>query len=159
MTTPKNKASVLFVCMGNICRSPLAEGVFRHVVGQSEDLDVVVDSAGTHSYHTGESPDSRAIAAAARRSIDIGMLRARAVSASDFEHFDLIVAMDRDNHALLSQQFRAGAARLRLFMQYAGEAEGDVPDPYYGGPEGFELVLDLIERGADGLLAELRRLR
>lgn len=159
MNTPNAKLSVLFVCMGNICRSPLAEGVFRHVAGQTGDLDVVVDSAGTHSYHVGEPPDPRAIAAAARRKIDIGKLRARAVSASDFERFDLVVAMDRDNHALLSRRFGKGADRLRLFMHYAGEADADVPDPYYGGPEGFELVLDLIERGADGLLAELSRLR
>ena len=159
MDASKDKASVLFVCMGNICRSPLAEGAFRHLVAQGDDIeiDITIDSAGTHNYHTGEPADPRAIAAARRCGIDISMLRARTVSERDFEEFDLVVAMDRDNHALLSQQYSHGANRLRLFMHYAGEDEADVPDPYYGGEEGFELALDLIERGAQSLLAELLR--
>lgn len=154
----EDKASVLFVCMGNICRSPLAEGVFREVVRMTAGFDVLVDSAGTHSYHVGQPPDDRAIAAARQRGVDIASLRARAVCQADFDRFDLIVAMDRDNRTLLTQQFRSGTAGLRLFMQYAGDSEGDVPDPYYGGLEGFEHALDLVERGAQALLAELRQL-
>ncbi len=147
---------VLFVCMGNICRSPLAEGVFRHLA--ADEAEIEIDSAGTHSYHVGQPPDDRAIAAGRRRGFDIGSLRARVVSDADFERFDLIVAMDRDNLSLLRR--RAAAAhreRLRLFMHFAGEGDVDVPDPYYGGDTAFEHALDLIERAARGLLEELRR--
>jgi len=159
VTKKKDAASILFVCMGNICRSPLAEGVFRHMTAQSDDLkiELQIDSAGTHAYHTGEPPDTRAVAAAKRRGIDISMLRARAISEADFANYDIIIAMDRENHALLKRRFNPRARHVRLFMSYAGERNGDVPDPYYGGQLGFEHALDLIERGAQGLLKELRR--
>ena len=159
VTARKDKASVLFVCMGNICRSPLAEGVFRQLAADTPDLkmEIQVDSAGTHAYHTGEPPDARAIAAAKRRGIDISTLRARAVDTSDFKNFDVIVAMDRENKALLTRRFNPRDRHLRLLMSFAGERDSDVPDPYYGGNAGFEHALDLIERGSRGLLKELLR--
>ena len=149
---------ILFVCMGNICRSPTAEGVFRRLVQErAPHLALEIDSAGTHDYHVGEPPDSRAVAAAARRGIDLRGLRARQVSDEDFERFDLIVAMDRLNHSMLveraPQEFHE---RIRLFMEFAaGDDREDVPDPYYGGPLGFEQVLDLAEEAAAGLLDEV----
>ncbi len=149
---------VLFVCMGNICRSPTAEGVFRRVVQQrAPQLGLEIDSAGTHDYHVGEPPDERAIAAAARRGIDLGNLRARQVSDDDFARFDLIVAMDRLNRAtLLERAPEEYHGRVRLFMEFAGDTDiEDVPDPYYGGPPGFERVLDLAEEAAAGLLDEI----
>jgi protein-tyrosine phosphatase len=149
---------ILFVCMGNICRSPTAEGVFRHVLRtRAPDLDVEVDSAGTHDYHVGSPPDRRAIEAALRRGIDLGSLRARRVSLRDFEYYDLILAMDEENYEELRQ--RAPAAqreRVRLIMDYAPQASlRAVPDPYYGGAVGFEQVLDLLEEAAEGLLQSL----
>ncbi len=149
---------ILFVCMGNICRSPTAEGVFRHLVQQrAPHLPIEIDSAGTHDYHVGEPPDSRAVAAAARRGIDLRSLRARQVADEDFERFDLIVAMDRLNHVTLRELAPPVAhERIRLFMEYAGNPNvEDVPDPYYGGPLGFEQVLDLAEEAAAGLLDEV----
>jgi protein-tyrosine phosphatase len=149
---------ILFVCMGNICRSPTAEGVFRHLVQErAPHLPLEIDSAGTHDYHVGEPPDSRAVAAAARRGIDLRSLRARQVSDEDFERFDLIVAMDRLNHVtLLERAPPIARPRIRLFMEYAGNTKlQDVPDPYYGGPLGFEQVLDLAEEAAAGLLYEV----
>lgn len=151
---------VLMVCMGNICRSPLAEGVLRHRLGERElPLPVVVDSAGTHGYHKGARPDPRAQAAASRRGIDISSLRARPVETGDFERFDLLLAMDEDNHAfLLERADPTHHAKIRLFMDFAPAARTRiVPDPYYGGPVGFERVLDMVEEGAAGLLAELER--
>ncbi len=146
---------ILFVCMGNICRSPLAEGVFRQLAEAHAGLELEIDSAGTHGYHAGDPPDDRAIAAARRRGVDISKLRARKVQDQDFRQFDLIVAMDRQNFRVLSQQFPRYSDRVRLLMDYAGERKADVPDPYYGGMEGFEHALDLIERGAKGLLDSL----
>ncbi len=149
---------VLFICMGNICRSPTAEGVFRRLVAErAPGLDVEIESAGTHDYHVGDPPDRRAIAAAARRGIDISSLRARAVEQADFARFDLLIAMDRLNREVLldrsPQQYRD---RVRLFLEFAPEIdEDDVPDPYYGGPVGFERVLDLAEEASIGLLDEL----
>jgi protein-tyrosine phosphatase len=151
---------ILFVCMGNICRSPTAEGVFRHLVQErAPHLPLEIDSAGTHDYHVGEAPDSRAVAAAARRGIDLRRLRARQVCDEDFERFDLILAMDRLNHATLvdraPEEFHE---RIRLFMEFAGDRTvEDVPDPYYGGPLGFEQVLDLAEEAATGLLDEVMK--
>lgn len=151
---------VLFVCMGNICRSPTAEGVFRNLLAeQGERIRVVeVDSAGTHDYHTGDPPDRRAIAAARRRGVDLTDLRARTVIDKDFERFDLILAMDRENLDML--QRRAPAVyreRIRLVMDFAPDAYArEVPDPYYGGANGFEEVLDLLELASHGLLRELR---
>lgn len=153
---------VLFVCMGNICRSPTAEGVFRRVLAdRAPDLEVEIDSAGTHSYHIGNPPDRRAIEAARRRGIDLSPLRARQVSREDFERFDLILAMDEENLEELRR--RADARyheRIRLMMEFAPDAPlRHVPDPYYGGASGFEQVLDLLEQAAEGLIAELRARR
>jgi protein-tyrosine phosphatase len=151
---------ILFCCMGNICRSPSAEGVFRHVLAtQAPDLQVEIDSAGTHDYHIGAPPDRRAIAAAKRRGIDLSELRARIVVAEDFATYDLILAMDEEN--LQELRRRAPAThhqRIRLMMEFAPQATSRyVPDPYYGGAQGFEEVLDLLEEAAQGLVAELRR--
>jgi len=149
---------ILFVCMGNICRSPTAEGVFRRLVAErAPGMAIEVDSAGTHDYHVGDPPDPRSIAAASRRGVDLSHLRARIVSDEDFERFDLIIAMDRLNRAtLLDRSPEPFRERIRLFMEFAGSGEiEDVPDPYYGGAPGFERVLDLAEEAAAGLLDEL----
>jgi protein-tyrosine phosphatase len=149
---------ILFVCMGNICRSPTAEGVLRKLARErAPHLPIEIDSAGTHDYHVGDPPDRRAITAAARRGIDLSSLRARALADADFERFDLLVAMDRLNRAVLldrsPQEYRG---RVRLLMEFATSSDvEDVPDPYYGGPVGFEQVLDLVEEASAGLLDEL----
>ena len=152
---------ILFVCMGNICRSPTAEGVFRHLLTAQPDLLIEVDSAGTHDYHVGAPPDARSVAAARRRGIDLSGLRARMISAEDFERFDLILAMDEQNLRELQHRARPEQhRRLRLMMDYAPEAgRSVVPDPYYGGSQGFEEVLDLLEEAANGLIRELRGTR
>jgi protein-tyrosine phosphatase len=149
---------ILFVCMGNICRSPTAEGVFRKLVQErAPHLQVEIDSAGTHAYHVGEPPDRRAIAAAARRGIDLSGLRARMVDEADFEGFDLLVAMDQLNReVLLDRSPDEYRERVRLMLEFAPSVDvEDVPDPYYGGPVGFEHVLDLVEEASKGLLDEL----
>ena len=149
---------ILFVCMGNICRSPSAEGVFRSLLAaRAPQLTIEIDSAGTHDYHVGEPPDDRAIAAARRRGIDLSTLRARMVSASDFDDFDLILAMDEQNLRELRRRAPAHRhERIRLIMEFAPQASlRAVPDPYYGGPQGFEQVLDLLEEAAEGLLKEM----
>lgn len=149
---------ILFVCMGNICRSPTAEGVFRQLARQrAPELSIEIDSAGTHDYHVGEPPDRRAVSAALRRSIDLSDLRARRVHEQDFERFDLILAMDEENLRELRQRATPRHhERIRLMMEYAPQAgRTAVPDPYYGGPQGFEEVLDLLEEAAEGLLQEL----
>jgi protein-tyrosine phosphatase len=151
---------VLFVCMGNICRSPTAEGVFRtHVERAGLAKQVQIDSAGTHGYHVGAPPDPRAQKAAKQRGYDLSGLRARRVAETDFRRYDYILAMDRDNLAALREVCpREDHHRLRLFLEYARSFEvAEVPDPYYGGPEGFERVLDLIEDAASGLMAEIRQ--
>jgi len=151
---------VLFVCMGNICRSPTAQGVFRKMVAEAGlESSVRVESAGTHSYHVGEPPDARAVQAAKRRGVEIGDLRARQVTAEDFREFDLILAMDWENLALLQQQCpRAYKHKLHLLMRYAGEHDAaTVPDPYYGGPEGFNTVLDYVEDACQGLIEVVRK--
>jgi protein-tyrosine phosphatase len=150
---------ILFVCMGNICRSPSAEGLFRHVLAQrAPDLTIEIDSAGTHDYHVGEPPDARALAAASRRGIDISQLRARSVAAEDFDRFDLILAMDDENvRELKTRAHTTRHERIRLIMEYApAAARRAVPDPYYGGEQGFEEVLDLLEEAAEGLIESLR---
>jgi protein-tyrosine phosphatase len=150
---------ILFVCMGNICRSPTAEGVFRHLVAvEAPELGVLVDSAGTHAYHIGEQPDPRAQRAAARRGFDLSALRARRVVPEDFERFDLVLAMDELNVALLQDQCpEAHQDRIQLFLDYAPELERrDVPDPYYGGTNGFEYVLDLVEAASRRLISHLQ---
>lgn len=154
------KVGVLMVCMGNICRSPTAEGVLRAFLereGLSQWVDV--DSAGTHAYHVGKAPDPRTLQAAARRGYDLTALRARQVNDFDFVCFDHILAMDRDNLALLMRacpvQHRH---KLGLFLDHAsGCDEDEVPDPYYGDADGFERVLDLVEAAAGGLIGSLRR--
>ena len=154
----KPKISVLFVCMGNICRSPTAEGVFRHLVTDSGlDEHVHIDSAGTHAYHVGEPPDRRARAAAERRGISLEDIQARRVQPDDFERFSYIIAMDQDNLAILEEQSEgAHREKLRLFLEFSSGPEKEVPDPYYGGATGFERVLDLVEDASRGLLEELR---
>ncbi len=150
---------VLFVCMGNICRSPMAHGYFEHLVREAGLADrVMVDSAGTHAYHVGNPPDSRAQQTARRRGIDLSGQRARKALREDFEVFDYILAMDRDNHALLAALSPEGKEhKLHLFLEFAPQlAEREVPDPYYGGADGFEQVFDLVEAAAQGLLADIR---
>jgi protein-tyrosine phosphatase len=151
---------VLFVCLGNICRSPTAEGVFRALV-EKEKLSgrVEIDSAGTAAYHVGEPPDPRACAAAKKRGIDLSTLRGRQAKTEDFHRFDYVLAMDRQNHATLSRICPAGAEdRLKLFLEFGSQTRvKDVPDPYYGGSDGFETVLDLIEDASRGLLDHIRR--
>jgi len=150
---------VLFVCMGNICRSPTAEGVLRSMLADIPELaHVEVDSAGTHAYHVNEPPDPRSIEAAARRGIDLSEQRARAVSLSDFEIFDLVLAMDQGNLDILLRIAPAEHhGKLRLFLEGVGAASGDeLPDPYYGGAQGFELALDLAEQGSANLIRILR---
>lgn len=150
---------VLFVCMGNICRSPTAQGAFTKLLReQLPEVVVEVDSAGTHAYHVGEGPDPRAQRAAARRGIELGELRARRVEPEDFERFDLIVAMDKLNRQILTDmappEYRE---RVRLFLEFASDADRDeVPDPYYGGGNGFEVVLDLVESASAGLVEHTR---
>ena len=154
------KVSVLFVCMGNICRSPTAQGVFEQLI-QRQQLThrIQVDSAGTHAYHIGEPPDSRSQAAALVRGVDLSVQRARRIEAMDFESFDYIMAMDQANLRDLLQQAKPPAhERIHLFMRFASRWNTDeVPDPYYGGSGGFERVLDMVEDAAEGLLEHIRR--
>ncbi len=150
---------ILFVCMGNICRSPTAEGVFSHLADEAGVLErLTVDSAGTHAYHVGEPPDRRSRIAAERRGYALEHLRARRVVEADFEIFDLILAMDRDNVASLKAASDAvHHDKIRLLLEYAPGSEDEVPDPYYGGAMGFERVLDLIEDASRRLLDDIRR--
>jgi len=153
-------ARVLFVCTGNICRSPTAEGVFRHaVVSAGLAQKILVDSAGTHGYHLGHPPDCRTQLAAAQRGYDLANLRARQVTGQDFVEFDYILAMDLDN---LSDLRRLAPAqqhgKLSLFMDYSSARRGEeVPDPYYGAAQEFELVLDMAEDAATGLLQHIKK--
>jgi protein-tyrosine phosphatase len=153
------KIKVLFVCMGNICRSPTAEGVFTKLV-KDHNLGArfVIDSAGTHAYHVGNVPDLRAQAAALERGFDLSNLRARKVNQEDFETFDFLLAMDDENYSILigdcPEQYRA---KVKYFLDYAPHLnERQVPDPYYGGKYGFERVLDMVEEASVGLLKALR---
>ena len=153
------KVSVLFVCMGNICRSPTAEGVFRrHVSDAGLKETVHADSAGTHAYHVGNRPDRRATEAAERRGYSLAGMRARKVTSMDFESFDFILAMDEDN--LLNLREMADAehhGKIRLLLEFAQNQElREVPDPYYGGSSGFEKVLDLVEDASRALLDSVK---
>ncbi len=152
---------VLFVCLGNICRSPTAEGVFQQaVVRAGLDGRVTIDSCGVGDWHVGKAPDPRSQAAARQRGIEIGHLRARQLKVSDFHEFDYVLGMDRENLAAMRALQPANSqAQVGLLLDYAGLPQSDVPDPYYGGDEGFEQVLDLIERASQGLLDELQRER
>jgi protein-tyrosine phosphatase len=148
---------VLFVCMGNICRSPLAQGVLENILRREglED-EVFVDSAGTGHWHVGEPPDERALSAASLRGLDLSSQRARRVRSEDCENFDYILTMDEDNYHMVSNLCR-GSAVVRPFLDFATDSpEREVPDPYHGGPDGFECVLDLVEEASEGLLEDIR---
>jgi len=154
------KTRILFVCMGNICRSPSAEGVMRKLVDQSGLQHLIeIDSAGTHAYHVGAPPDARSQATARRRGYELAALRARQVADDDFSEFDLLLAMDRDNLALLQRRCPPHLQnKLKLMMGYAEHsAVTEVPDPYYEGARGFEIVLDYLEDACGGLLRALRK--
>ena len=156
MSENGKEIAVLFVCMGNICRSPTAEGVFRHHAINAGIADrFVIDSAGTHAYHVGEPPDRRAVAAAERRGISLQHIRARRISDEDFQRFDYIIAMDEDNVARLHEQAPEHRSKVRLFLEFSSGDKHEVPDPYYGGAAGFERVLDLVEDASRGLLETL----
>jgi len=151
--------SVLFVCLGNICRSPTSEGVFRKLAAQHRiEHAVEIDSAGTGGYHIGRPPDARAAAAAAKRDIDITALRARQVITQDFEIFDYVIAMDRQNYEYLIRLApRHVRNKVCLFMDFASDwSIEEVPDPYYGGVAGFERVLDMIEDASKGLIEDIK---
>ncbi|MBK1674017.1 phosphotyrosine protein phosphatase [Ectothiorhodospira shaposhnikovii] len=153
------KVSVLFVCMGNICRSPLAQGVFEHHLARAGLSDVIhVDSAGTHAYHVGEPPDERARRTAQARGIDLSAQRARRMEREDLDRFDYVLVMDRDNLESVRRMGEArSGVRLSLLMEFGeGWSEKEVPDPYYGGSTGFERVMDMVEDAALGLLNHIR---
>jgi protein-tyrosine phosphatase len=146
---------VLFVCMGNICRSPTAEGVFRKIAkNQMPEFIIEIDSAGTHAYHIGESPDPRSCAAAKLRGVDISSQRGRRIIKEDFSAFDLVLAMDRLNYQTLIDMCPSDYhQRIKLFMDFASDfGHKEVPDPYFGDSDGFEQVLDLVEEASLGLL-------
>ncbi|NDV90940.1 low molecular weight phosphotyrosine protein phosphatase [Alteromonas sp. 345S023] len=150
------KTSLLFVCLGNICRSPTAEAVFIRKAADA-GLDLIIDSAGTHGYHIGKAPDKRSQSAGTARGYSFKGLKCRRVDESDFEKFDYILAMDKSNldnlHKICPSEYQH---KIHLFLALAGADEEEVPDPYYGGKGGFELVLDLIEDAADGLIEHLK---
>lgn len=159
-TTIAMNTRVLFVCTGNICRSPMAEGVFRHLVKQAGLEEAVkIDSAGTHAFHANEAPDKRAQAVMGKRGYDISALRARQVRPRDFEDHDMILAMDWDNLALLQQQAdKKHHHKIQLLMRFATEHEtATIPDPYYGSAQGFDQAADYIEDACNGLLEVARR--
>lgn len=149
--------SVLFVCLGNICRSPSAEGVFRQVVEKAGLSDrVEIDSCGTGPWHVGKSPDGRAQQAASRRGIDISALVARQLHNGDLSAFDYVLVMDRQNLAEVRDLWRqTDGTEPKLFLSYGRSGVDEVPDPYYGGDQGFEEVLDLIQDASEGLLADI----
>ncbi len=149
---------VLFVCLGNICRSPTAHGVFQALVARQGLAELIeVDSAGTGAWHVGKPPDRRATAAAAQRGYDLTQLRARQVCREDFNRFDYLLAMDASNLEDLRQLApQQASARARLLLDFADRQESEVPDPYYGGDDGFEHVLNLVEEACQGLLQQIR---
>jgi protein-tyrosine phosphatase len=154
-----NRYAVLFCCTGNICRSPTAEGIFMKKVSDAGLAGrILIDSAGTHGYHVGEAPDPRAQVAAKARGYDLSGLRARRFDRGDFERFDLVLAMDHGNRAFLAQLCPPSReTKLRLMMDYARSYTApEVPDPYDGGPEDFERVLDMLEDATEGLLETIR---
>ena len=148
---------ILFVCTGNICRSPTAEGVLAQKAKNLE-LNFNVDSAGTHAYHVGENPDPRSTAHAKKRGYNIKDIISRKFDFADFYAFDLILALDRSHHNFLQNLYPDNAnAELYLFLEYAGMGANDVPDPYYGGSNGFENVLDLIEEASDNIIQKIQK--
>jgi protein-tyrosine phosphatase len=154
-----SQIKVLFCCMGNICRSPTAHGVFEGMVKEAGLSDrIVIDSAGTHAYHVGEAPDRRSQETARRRGYDLSHQRARKVKADDFLEFDYVLAMDQDNYHNLHAICPSGyEERLSLFLDFAPElGQREVPDPYYGGGNGFEQVFDLVEAASRGLLIKIQ---
>jgi protein-tyrosine phosphatase len=149
---------VLFVCMGNICRSPLAQGIFEEIVRREglED-EVFVDSAGTGSWHVGHPPDERAQRSASSRGLDLSAQRARRVTPYDCQSFDYILTMDEKNYRAVAALCRGRGAEVRPFLDFAPDrSEREVPDPFYGGAEGFEHVMDLVEEASEGLLEEIK---
>ena len=155
------KTTVLFVCMGNICRSPTAHGVMQHKIEQCGLTErIEIDSAGTHAYHVGEKSDARSRAVARSKGIDMEYIRARKVSVLDYDDFDYILAMDEDNLELLHYYAPDNyTAQVKLFLDFALQAgrvnETIVPDPYYGGEAGFEHVFDLVDKGCDALIEQI----
>jgi len=157
-TNNDKRVKVIFVCMGNICRSPTAHGVFRHLVNESGlSHQIEIDSAGTHAYHIGNPPDGRSAATAKRRGIDLSDLRARKVDLGDLYQYDYVLAMDKDNQRILLDMAPSDVKhKIRLFLEFAPHwGKQEVPDPYYGGEDGFEHVFDLVQAASEGLLAEI----
>jgi len=155
-----SQIKVLFVCMGNICRSPTAEGVFNKYIKDMGTSDrFIVDSAGTHAYHVGEQSDPRSRQTAKSRGVDLSNIRARKVSPSDYEEFDHILAMDSANlEILMNESPSEYADKISLFLDYApDQSETDVPDPYYGGPNGFDHVFDLVEDASAGFYKRIMK--
>ncbi len=156
-----DQVAVLFVCLGNICRSPTAHGIFAELVQKNGlSAQIFIDSAGTGDWHIGRAPDQRAQQAALARGYDLSPLRARKVGSDDFHHFDYILAMDRENlKDLKAMKPRSYSGHLGLFLRFAATRRGpdEVPDPYYGGPQGFEQVIDLVELASQGLLEHIWR--
>ncbi|MDU0355437.1 low molecular weight protein-tyrosine-phosphatase [Paraglaciecola aquimarina] len=151
-----SKISVLFVCLGNICRSPSAEAVFKFKVSEL-DLDITVDSAGTAGYHKGAAPDKRAQEVGTARGYSFKGLKCRKVEESDFETFDYVIAMDKQNlEDLIAICPAEHQHKVTLFLSHCASEEDEVPDPYYGGKKGFEYVMDLIEQASTGLLNEIQ---
>lgn len=154
--------SVLFVCMGNICRSPTAQGIFTRYA-QSIDKNIHVDSSGTINHHMGESPDIRAVSAAKQKGYDISHLKARQVSGNDFVEFDLILAMDKQNLDYLTKRAKKSGHqdkldKIKLLLEFSRQVDySEVPDPYYGGKAGFDLVINLIEDASSGLLEYIKQ--
>ncbi len=153
------ETSVLFICTGNICRSPTAEGVFRNLVEMKNLNNITIDSAGTHDYHVGERPDERSQIAARKRGIDLSNQRARQLTTQDFQEFDYLLVMDHSNYLWASQICpKEHKHKLKYFLEFAPElTRKDVPDPYYKGEDGFEEVLDMVEIASQNLLKHLQK--
>ena len=157
MFKSKKKTSVLFVCLGNICRSPTAEAVFRHKA-KAAGLDLKIDAAGTHGYHIGKQPDGRSVSVGVQRGYSFKGIKCRRVEDKDFTDFDYIMAMDTSNYEnLMKVSPEEEQHRIHYFLDFAPGDEKEVPDPYYGGKQGFELVLDLIEQASDGFIRHLKQ--